>query len=235
MSIDTRPDAGTRPAPVLAAHSAFRDGARAMVPMLVALVPLTMVVGQRISLVDHPVAAWLGSFVVYSAGAQLASLDVLAHGSGWLSAAGVGILVNLRLAAYATSIQPEWSEEPLHKRMLAAVMLADPPWALARGRRDNPTAFYLGAAVVCFVGYPTLTGLGALVGAGVSHIAVTQLLSALSLSAVIAAQLRRGGSVLPVTAAFVASVLTIGLPSGAGLGVAGVVGGVLAWLTWRRR
>jgi predicted branched-subunit amino acid permease len=233
MSIDTRPDAGTRPTPVLAEHSAFRDGARAMVPMLVALVPLTLVVGQQISLVDHPFVAWLGSFVVYSAGAQLASLEVLAHGSGWLSAAGVGILVNLRLAAYATSIQPEWSVEPLRKRILAAVMLADPPWALARGRRDNPTAFYLGAAVVCFAGYPTLTGLGALAGAGVSHIAVTQLLSALSLAAVIAAQLRRHGSALPVAAAFVAALVTVALPSGAGLGVAGVIGGVLAWMTWR--
>ncbi len=97
-------------------------------------------------------AAWLGTWLIYGGAAQLAVLDVLAHGSGWVAAAVVGLLVNLRLAAYATAMVPEW-----RTRLAAASaagrgsILTDAPWALARARTRGAQSYYLGAALTLLV------------------------------------------------------------------------------------
>jgi predicted branched-subunit amino acid permease len=218
-----------------ASARAFRDGVRAIAPVLVALVPLSLVVGQHIAADGDPVAGWAGSWVVYSAGAQLAALDVLGHGSGWVSATVVGLLVNLRLAAYSTSMQPDWATSRLSRRLLAALVLSDPPWALARARAHDRRAYYLGAGVTMFVVYPTLTGVGVLVGGRLSHVAVLALLPALSLGAVIAPQLRLPSTAIAGGAALACAVATAALPSGPAFALTGAVGGAAGWLTWRPR
>lgn len=227
-------------APATAATSAdaraFRAGVRAIAPILVALVPLSLVVGQRIAAGPDPLAGWAGSFVVYSIGAQLAAFDVLSHGSGWLSATAVGLLVNLRLAAYATSMQPDWATATLRRRLLAGLVLSDPPWALARSRGEHDRrAYYLGAALAMFVVYPMLTGVGVLVGARLSDVAVLALLPALSFSALIAPQLRQRANAVAAGAALVCCVATAGLSSGPSFALTGAVGGLVGWVAWRPR
>jgi predicted branched-subunit amino acid permease len=214
---------------------AFRDGVRAIAPVLVALVPLSLVVGQHIAADGDPLAGWAGSWVVYSAGAQLAALDVLDHGSGWVSAAAIGLLVNLRLAAYATAMQPDWATARLSRRLLAALVLSDPPWALSRGREHDRRAYYLGAGVAMFVVYPMLTGVGVLVGARLADVAVLALLPALSLGAVIAPQLKVSETAIAVGVAAVCAVATIAMPSGLSFALTGAVGGAVGWMTWRPR
>jgi predicted branched-subunit amino acid permease len=212
---------------------AFRAGVRAVSPVLVALVPLALVVGQHIAADRDPLAAFVGSWVVFSAGAQLASLDVLAHGSGWAGAAAVGLLVNLRMAAYATAMQPDWASARLSRRVLAGLMLSDPPWALSRDREHGRRSFYLGAAVAMVVVYPALTGVGALMGAGLASVAVLGLLPALGLGAVIAPQLRQRSTALAASCALACAVATAAIASGPALALTGAVGGAVGWLTWK--
>jgi predicted branched-subunit amino acid permease len=228
--------ADRRVADSAATARAFRDGVRAIAPVLAALVPLSLVVGQHIAAGQHPFAGWAGSWVVYSIGAQLAALDVLAHGSSWVSATAVGLLVNLRLAAYATSMQPDWATAPLSRRVLAGLVLSDPPWALSRARdvRDR-RAFYLGAALVMFVVYPILTGIGVLVGARLTDVALLALLPALGFSAMIAPQLKQRVNAIAAGAASLCGIATLGLAAGPSLALTGVVGGAAAWLTWESR
>jgi predicted branched-subunit amino acid permease len=215
---------------------AFSDGVRAIAPILVALLPLSLVVGQHIAADPDPLAAWAGSWVIFSIGAQLASLDVLAHGSGWLSATAVGLLVNLRLAAYATSMQPDWATAPLSRRLLAGLVLSDPPWALSRGRDERDRrAFYLGAALVLFVVYPVLTGIGVLVGARLTDVAVIALLPALGFSAMVSPQLKQRTNAIAAGAAALCGVATVGLAAGPSFALTGAVGGVVGWLTGRPR
>src|SRR5689334_13739745 len=133
-----------------AAHD-VRDGVRAMLPLLAAYAPLGLVVGSRVADSTDPLAAWLGTWVIYGGAAQLAVLDVLAQGSGWVTAAVVGVLVNLRLAAYATAMVPDWSDAPRRRRILAGVVLTDAPWALARARTHGRQGFYLGASAALLV------------------------------------------------------------------------------------
>ncbi len=233
MTVDL---ADRRVADSAATARAFREGVRAIAPVLVALVPLSLVVGQHIAADRHPLAGWAGSWVVYSIGAQLAALDVLGHGASWVSATAVGLLVNLRLAAYATSMQPDWATAPLSRRVLAGLVLSDPPWALSRGRDERDRrAFYLGAALVMFVVYPILTGIGVLVGARLIHLAVLALLPALGFSAMIAPQLKQRSNAISAGVAALCGMATLGLGAGLSFALSGVVGGAVAWLTWESR
>ena len=99
--------------PVETPGADLRAGARAMAPMLVAYAPFGLLVGAAVAASANPLAAWLATWTIYGGAAHLAVLDVLAHGSGWMAAAAVGLLVNVRLTAYATAMAPEWRSAPV--------------------------------------------------------------------------------------------------------------------------
>jgi len=209
------------------------EGARAMVPILVAYAPLGLVVGAGVAASDNPWAAWLGTFVIYGGASQLAVLDVLAHDPGWVAAAVVGVLVNLRLAAYATAMVPAWRSAPVKRRVAAALILTDAPWALARTRTRGAQSYYLGAAVTLLVVWPSLVTVGVFVGGHVEGFAVTALLVPLTLGAVVVPQLRDRPTAVALGAAVVCALFTLHLPGGVALALIGVVGGVAGVLSER--
>jgi predicted branched-subunit amino acid permease len=129
-------------------------------------VPFALVVGAAVASSANPWAAWLATWTIYGGAAHLTVLGVLAQGSGWAAVAAVGLLVNARLSAYATAMAPQWRSAPRGQRALAALMLTDLPWALARDRKHGLRQFYLGAAGTLFVGWPALVTVGVLVGSG---------------------------------------------------------------------
>lgn len=204
-----------------------------MAPMLVAYLPFGLLVGAAVAASANPLAAWLSTWTIYGGAAHLAVLDLLAHGSGWAAAAAVGLLVNVRLTAYATAMAPEWRSAPARHRALAAVMLTDATWALARGRAEGQRQFYLGAGLTLFVGWPVLVTLGTLTGDWVGAVPVAALLPALTLGVVVVNQLRQRPVVFAVTAATVSAVATAHLSAGPSLAVAAFAG-VIAGLVGER-
>ncbi|QBR93869.1 AzlC family ABC transporter permease [Nocardioides euryhalodurans] len=204
-----------------------REGVLAMAPILLAYLPFAVVVGTAVARSDNPLAAWLGTSTIYGGAAHLAVLDVLSGGAGWLPAASIGLLVNARLAAYATAMAPQWRSAPLRRRVAAAVMLTDAPWGLARGREDRGD-FYLGAAAALFLGWPLMVTVGAFVGERLSAAPVTGLLPALTLGALVAGRVRVPPVARAVAAAGVAAVVTAGLPAGPALLICAALGVVAA-------
>ena len=214
------------------ARDDLRAGARAMLPMIVAYVPFALLVGSAAAASANPLAAWLATSTIYGGAAHLAVLEVLAHGSGWVAAALVGLLVNARLTAYAAAMAPDWRDAPRRHRVAAAVMLTDAPWALARGRSTGRRSFYLGAAGTLFVAWPVLVTIGMLVaGDWVTAMAVTAILPALTLGAVVVTQLRQRPVAAAVGAASLTALATASLDAGVALlacAVAGVAAGLVA-------
>jgi predicted branched-subunit amino acid permease len=204
-----------------------------MLPLVLAYSPLGLLVGAHVAASADPVAAWFGTFLIYGGAAQLAVLDVLSDGSGWVAATVVGLLVNLRLAAFATAMVPEWRTASPRRRLAAAVMLTDAPWAVARGRARGQQDFYLGAAATLFVLWPTLVTVGVLVGGYVDGLAVTALLLPLTLGALVVPQLRERPAAAAMVAAACTGVLTLQLSAGVALALAGLAGGVAGVLTER--
>jgi predicted branched-subunit amino acid permease len=221
-------------APLREAGRERREGARAMAPVLLAFLPFAVAVGTAITQSDNRLAAWLGTSTIYGGAAHLAVLDLLAHGSGWMSAAAVALLVNVRLGAFATSMVPEWRSAPLQQRLAAAVMLTDAPWALSRNRVDQRD-FYLGAALTLFLAWPVMVTVGMLLGGWLSAFAVTAILPPLSLGALVAPRLRARPTAVAVTAAAVAALVTIDQPAGPSLVICAVVGATAATLAPRRQ
>ncbi len=218
-------DVGTR--------SDAREGVRAMLPIMVAYAPLGLVVGAQVAASADPVSAWVGTFMIFGGAAQLAVLDVLAHGSGWVAAAAVGLLVNVRLAAYATAMVPAWRTASLRRRLAAALILTDAPWALARTRKSGAQNYYLGAAATLLVLWPTAVTVGVFVGGHVEGFAVTALLVPLTLGALLVPQLRQRPARIAVLTAVVIAVLTLPLASGPALLLVGLAGGVAGVLSER--
>ena len=231
MSVQTPERVATR-AGTRGAAQERRDGVRAMAPMLVALVPFAVVVGTAVAQSDHRLAAWLGTSTIYGGAAHLAVLDLTSAGAGWVAAAAVGLLINMRLAAFATSLVPEWRSAPVGLRLAAGVMLTDIPWALSRDRRGQ-RQFYLGAALTLFVAWPVMVTAGMLLGGWLAQLAVTAILPALSLGALVAPRVRARPVAFAVSASAVAALATAGLAPGvalvicaaAGVAAAAVAGG----------
>jgi predicted branched-subunit amino acid permease len=206
-----------------------------MAPMLLAFVPFALVVGAAVASSANPWAAWLATWTIYGGAAHLAVLGVLAQGSGWAAAVAVGLLVNARLAAYATAMAPQWRSAPRGQRALAALMLTDVPWALARDRQHGQRQFYLGAAGTLFVGWPVLVTVGVLAGQLVTAFPVTTLLPALALGAIVMPQLRQRPAAVAAAAAAVVAVLTAHLSAGVSFGTAAAAGVVAAVRAERAR
>jgi len=209
-----------------------REGMRAMAPMLVALIPFAVVVGTAVAQSDNRLAAWLGTSTIYGGAAHLAVLDLVADGAGWVSAAAVGLLINVRLAAFATSMVPEWRSASLRQRLAAGVMLTDIPWALSRDRRGQ-RQFYLGAALTLFLAWPVMVTTGMLLGEWLAELSVTAILPALSLGALVMSRVRARPIAFAVTAAAAAAVVTAGQPASVALVICSIVGVVAASIAGR--
>ena len=110
---------------------------------------------------------------------------MLAHGSGWLPAAIVGLLINMRLGAFATSMHPDWRSAPARLRVAVAVMLTDAPWVVARNRTRGRQRYYLGAAVTLFILWPLMVSVGVRFGGRIDAAPVTALLLPLTLGALV--------------------------------------------------
>ena len=219
--------------PDAAADRHARDGARAMLPIMAAYAPLGLVVGAHVAASTHPLEAWLGTWVIYGGAAQLAVLDVLAQEPGWVTAAVVGVLVNLRLAAYATAMVPTWRSASRRRRIAAALILTDAPWALARTRTRGTQSYYFGAALTLLVVWPALVTAGVFVGSHVEGYAVTALLVPLTLGAVVVPQLRERPTAVAMATAVLVALLTLHLSAGVSLAVIGLGGGLAGMLTER--
>lgn len=151
-----------------------RAGAAAIAPMLVGVAPFGLVAGAA------PVAngfdGWTAvglSTVVFAGASQLAIVDVLAHGGSAVVAILAALTINLRMVLYSASLAPYLGHESTGRRLGAAYLLNDQVYALSvprwagDDRTDGRLAFYMGAAVLLWVGWVTATIAGVVLGAAV--------------------------------------------------------------------
>jgi predicted branched-subunit amino acid permease len=224
---------GDRPArrPVPSRTSvAMRSGARAMMPMIVGYAPFALLVGAAVAESDQPWAAWLATWTIYGGAAHLAVLDVLGSGAGVLGAVLVGLMVNVRLAAYSASMAPDWRSVSTVRRALAALALTDAPWALAQdapGGARARRARYAGAALVLWFAWPLLVTCGALLGHVLQDLPAANLLPGLTLGVLVVPHLRHRPGLAAATTAAVTAVACSPLPAGPAL-LASAAAGALA-------
>lgn len=138
------------------------DGARAIAPLMLGVVPfaLAFAISARsagISLFD----TFLMSFALFSGGAQVSAVGLVAAGAGPGVLLVTTILINLRHVLYGLTLKLR-RPIPAARLALTAFLLTDEAYgvAIALGRGSLP--FLLGAEAVVFVGWNAATLLGAL-------------------------------------------------------------------------
>ncbi|HET7672088.1 MAG TPA: AzlC family ABC transporter permease [Burkholderiales bacterium] len=118
-----------------------------------------------------PLAAMLMSVIVFAGASMVASAQLLASGTPALLVVLTTVFINLRFMMYSASLRLHFAHEPLRWRLLMAYMTADNVYGLtlmrAAERRGNLRDYFMGAAVVVWIGWQLAVAAGILIGAGV--------------------------------------------------------------------
>lgn len=204
-------------------RSAAADGVRAMLPWLVAVVPLGVTIGVAAGESGaHPAVGLLGG---------LAVLDGIAHGATG-AATLTALLINVRLLAYGAAMGPFWVELDRGRRLLFAALLIDPTFANGREGYERHGVrgghrHYMAGGVVLMCAWLLSISVGLTAGSLLPDLPVLGLFMPLFLLAEVGGHLdHRSPTVAAIVGAAVGA-MAIGLPLQTGI-VAGIVAGAAA-------
>jgi predicted branched-subunit amino acid permease len=218
-----------------------------MLPWLVAVTPFGLVIGVSASQASISTAAgWFTGPTIYGGSAQVAAIQLLDGGAAAIPVIATVLVINLRLVLYGAALAPYWRGTPLWWRLLAGYLLVDPSFVIAKRRYDDQRsvsgtgadrgraeagrapahAFYLGGAVVLWVGWLAALGVGAVAGAAVPPGLHLELLVPLYLVGQILPELRRRVTRRAVVVSGAVAVACLAAPLHLGIAI-GIVAGLL--------
>jgi predicted branched-subunit amino acid permease len=222
----------------IAAPSAARSGAMAMIPLLAAFIPFGLVIGSAAADQGAPLAGWAGSWLIYGGSAHLAAIRTL-ETAGPVAAIVTGLLVNARLLVYSASLAQHWREQPRWFRVVAAGLIIDPTWAAADKHAGQCTdvreqrRYFIAAGLTLGLGWSGAIAVGAVMGARLEGPDLA-IVVPLCLLVLVVSGLRAAGARSVIVVAAATALLTAGWPAGTGLLVAVVAGGVAGVASDRR-
>lgn len=208
----TNADAGNRARRAL-------EGARAITPMVVGVVPFGLAIGATIGESDISPAAGIASAPLVLAGAaQLSMIQMLDAGAAPLVVVLSALVINARLLLYSASIAPWFSGEPLGRRLALAIPVIDQLHftCVPRFERGDLSPgerrwFYAGAAVWLAGAWVVTQWIALIAGARLPEWTGLHLAAPLALAGLLAKSVNGGAS---TTAAAVAATVAL---TGAGL------------------
>jgi 4-azaleucine resistance transporter AzlC len=212
--------------------SSVREGARAVLPLAVAVVGFGVSFGVLARAAGfHPLAAMIMSGTTFAGSAQFAAASILKAGGAVVSAVAAAVLLNARYAPIGVTVAPILGGG-LWKRLLTAQLVVDESWAIAsRGDGTFDRGRLLGAGLVLYVAWTSSTAVGALGAAFLGDPATLGLDAAFPalFLALLWPQIRTGRALAAAaTGAAIALVLTPVSPPGVPI-VAAAAGCVVGW------
>jgi len=139
----------------------YRDGARAVAPLAVAVLGFGISFGL---LARSAGMGWLAPIVMsattFAGSAQFAAVSILGAGGTVAAAVAAAVLLNLRYGPIGVSVAP-WLDGPAWWRFLRAQLVVDESWALAaegEGRFD--LRILVGAGLLLYVSWVAGTAIG---------------------------------------------------------------------------
>lgn len=144
-------------------------GARAILPLVVAVIPVGAVfgavaVGTGLSIAE----AVLMSALVFAGGSQFVAMDIWTHPASWSGIGFAALLVNLRHLLMGASIAGKMQQFGPLQRLAAMPFLADELWAMsemrARSEMGLSPAWYVGMVLPFYAAWVASTLAGAMIG-----------------------------------------------------------------------
>ena len=225
--------------------AAFVCGAKAIVPVLLALIPFAVAfgataMGNGLSALE----ALAMSVFVFAGAAQLAAIPLLSAGASVAIVVLTVLIVNLRLTLYSASLAPHFRRLLVGWKGLLSYLLTDQAYAATITRFDDGETeepdkrwYFLGVALAIWVTWQATTMLGVFLGAWASEgrsldFALLLIFIALALPPI------RDRTTAAALSAGVAAVFATALPLNLGLitaALVGVLGGLVAKNVAERR
>jgi predicted branched-subunit amino acid permease len=213
---------------------AFLDGVRAMLPLLLGVAPFGLVIGVTVAELGVPhLAGWSLGWLVYAGSAQLAAVGLLASSASAAVVVASVVVINLRLGLYSAAMAPHWRGTSKAWRLVATYLLIDPSFAVGAQSYDGSRAkrqahlHYLGGALVLWVGWLTVIGVGVTAGAAMPPELRLDSIGPLYIVALVVMSVRTAAAKVAVAVAVVTAVLASLLPLHLGPAV-GMLAGLLA-------
>ena len=221
--------------------SDFADGARAITPMVLGVVPFGIAIGAVAAKVHMPTLVGLsGSIFLLGGSAQLAVIQLLDGGAAAAVAILAGLLINARLLVYGAGLAPWFRTTSTRGRMLLALPLVDQLYLtastdFANGTRDESGRrwFYAGAAVHLWLAFIAAQLVGAIAGNGVPEWVGLKAATPIGLSALLAVAVTTRPGMKAALGAGIVMALTsrFGIPS---LLLVAILLGIGCGLPWHR-
>ena len=219
--------------------AAFVSGTKAIVPVLIALIPFAVAfgataVGNGLSSLE----ALAMSVFVFAGAAQLAAIPLLSAGASVAIIVLTVLVVNLRMTLYSASLAPHFRQLPIGWRGLLSYLLTDQAYAATITRFDDGETeepdkrwYYLGVALAIWVTWQAATMLGVFLGAWASEGWSLDFVLPLTFIALAVPAIKDRATTAAALSAGGAAVLAATLPLNLGLITAasvGVLGGLFA-------
>lgn len=209
--------------PRLRAHPAFRVGMRDMGRVLPGMIAWGLVTGVAMTTSGLPLPiVLLMSVLVFAASAQLSAVPLLLVGAPlwliWLTA----LCVNLRFVIFSAQLRPHMMTLPLRWRLVAGYLSADVTYVLtvhrhgedppADGANPEPLAYFLGVAMVNWLGWNVASLLGIAFASQIPREWGLGFAGSLALLALLVTLIKDGRGLVSVVVGALAAVAAWGMP-----------------------
>jgi len=226
---------------VASARDRFKEGVRAVAPLLLGTIPFGLIVGVTIAATKiGNLAGWATSVIIFAGAAQLALIDLVDTGAIAFVLIATPIVINLRMAMYSAALATYFRKLSPIDRLWMPYLLTDQTFvmSMARFRPDEDPVtikwYYLGVGTTLWTTWLLATTVGVVVGAEVPVEWSLDFTIALVFLALLARAIAARPALVAAVVGGVVAVLSLDMPSGTGImvaTVAGVTAGAIA--DWR--
>ncbi len=155
------------------ARSEFVSGAKALLPILLGVIPFGLISGIAVTQTHIPPSSgFVMSLLIFSGAALIVALQLIATGAPALVVFFSALLVNLRFMIYSASLAPHFKGLSPWRKSLLAYLLSDQAYAASithLGESSFPAVawlHFLGAGLTMWLAWQISVGAGMLLGAG---------------------------------------------------------------------
>lgn len=216
----------------------FFLGVRALLPILLGVVPFGLISGIAVIATGIPPASGLVmSLLVFSGAALIVALQLISTGAPAVVVLFSALVVNLRFMIYSASLAPLFRRLSRGRKSLLGYLLSDQAYAASITHLDEGRAseaswlHFLGAGVTMWIAWQASVGLGLFLGARLPVSWSLEFTIPLTFLALAVPAIKDRFTVAAAAIAGVTAVLARGAPFSTGLVLAALLG-ILLGTVW---
>jgi len=153
-------------------RSEFISGVKALLPILLGVVPFGMISGVTVTQTHiPPVSGFIMSLLVFSGAALIVALQLITTGAPALVVFFSALVINLRFMIYSASLAPFLNRLSVGRKSLLAYLLSDQAYAASISHISENSfpevswLHFLGSGLTMWVAWQISVGIGIFVGA----------------------------------------------------------------------